>query len=388
MAPISSGHIDKEHEPPTTSDVSMDIIDGHRVNNHPANKSQNYDGKNIDGTVENGTRSDGPATVSNMKDAPLSAAVESNRSPPSSMTVKSDSTSIKSKHIARAAERTKLAAALAALYDPDTDGNDLGLVHPDAAKTSPSPIKEAEPNMNPNTVNQPATDDAHLSDESDSEPPKPLSGFTSLTGDRFTELDRPTYVKDYAALPADRDIGYPHIVTGRPRGGIDGCQWDQANLRAADGIVTYLHRCTGLPRALETFLDMEEDDFCLVTEGNAGTTCEGTGLSITRNENIVEIGRYYKWKNERIWEPMVEYEIVDDGKWVPRSGLVGLGHAVQYDAFRIESIGFVLAFSLIWTDDLEHNSTTTMYSVENDDGELIDRVWHRGGYDSSHSESK
>lgn len=142
--------------------------------------------------------------------------------------------------------------------------------------------------MNPDTINDP-TDDAHLSDKTGSEPPKPRSWSTYLTGDQCTEWNRPDYVKDYAALPADRDIGYPHLVTGRPRGGIDECHWDQANLRAADGIVTYLNRCTGLTRAFEHFLDMDEECFCLDTEGNAGTTYEGSCLSITRNANIVEV---------------------------------------------------------------------------------------------------
>lgn len=79
---------------------------------------------------------------------------------------------------------------------------------------------------------------------------------------------------------------------------------------------------------------------------------------------------------------MVEYEIADDGKWIPRSALVGTGHAVQYDELTIESIGFVLAFGLIWTDQLERNSTTTMYDAVNDQGELETQVWHRGGWDS------
>ena len=67
---------------------------------------------------------------------------------------------------------------------------------------------------------------------------------------------------------------------------------------------------------------------------------------------------------------------------------VGLGHEIQYDEFLIEGIGSILAFDLIWNDQLERNSTTTMYDAVNDNGQLVTQVWHRGGYESDHPEGE
>lgn len=90
MEPLSSAHLDKEHEPPVISNVSMDIVGHH----HESQDTDDGDKMNIDEIVENEQRSNVSVTVNNMKEAPLSVAAN-----PASMLVKNDSISDNSKHV-------------------------------------------------------------------------------------------------------------------------------------------------------------------------------------------------------------------------------------------------------------------------------------------------
>lgn len=96
------------------------------------------------------------------------------------------------------------------------------------------------------------------------------------------------YIDDYAALPADRGPGYPRIIAeGQPEG---DRTWYNSDVRAADGVVTYLHRCTGLTGALEKFLDMSKSYFCLVTRRDPRSP-SGFGIEISRHDERVQVSR-------------------------------------------------------------------------------------------------
>jgi hypothetical protein len=71
----------------------------------------------------------------------------------------------------------------------------------------------------------------------------------------YSYLPALEYLDHYAALPAHRPVGFPHLIN------IEKYKEEnqRANLRVADAVVTVLHNWE--PEALAAFLDMEREDF-------------------------------------------------------------------------------------------------------------------------------
>ena len=71
------------------------------------------------------------------------------------------------------------------------------------------------------------------------------------------------YLDHYAALPADRPVGYPHLIN------TDKYTTDiqRQNLRIADAVVTVLYNWE--PEALAAFLDKDLEDFRFQVEDHS-----------------------------------------------------------------------------------------------------------------------
>lgn len=72
---------------------------------------------------------------------------------------------------------------------------------------------------------------------------------------KYPKLDALEYLDNYAALPADRPVGYPHLIN------MDKYQEhiQRQGLRIADAVVTVLYNWE--PEALTAFLDDDLEDF-------------------------------------------------------------------------------------------------------------------------------
>lgn len=97
----------------------------------------------------------------------------------------------------------------------------------------------------------------------------------------------PAYVTDYPALPAERFIGFPHIVlTGNPPRQPVLKENEKVNLEHADGITTYLYYHS--PEALKAFLDMENKFFVFRTEAKKDEQHD-TDIILIREENKITV---------------------------------------------------------------------------------------------------
>lgn len=91
-----------------------------------------------------------------------------------------------------------------------------------------------------------STDNPNMYGEYENDPKLPVD---------YPNLPALEYLDHYAALPADRPVGYPHLIN------TDKFKEEnqRQNLRIADAIVTVLYNWE--PEALAAFLDHDLEDF-------------------------------------------------------------------------------------------------------------------------------
>ncbi|CZT19137.1 uncharacterized protein RCC_04983 [Ramularia collo-cygni] len=168
--------------------------------------------------------------------------------------------------------------------------------------------------------------------------------------------DEAHYRDDCPSLPADRPIGFPHIID------LDHYELDDPGYfspTCADGVATFLYNWNR--EQFRRFFDLTEESFELRYDAPEGCVNK---MCITRKKNVVTVCNFSQGYYEGVYDqrdPEVTFVIRNSGRWEPQSFRTTWGEGTNSE--HVEELGNLITTSMLDEKMWQFTSSTTTITV-------------------------